>query len=222
MVARRKTLAVDFDGVLHAYTSPWTKPEEIHDGPVPGAVQFLCAARERFEVVICSVRAETPRGREAMRTWLCEHIGNPEAGGWFRITHEKPKAVVYLDDRAVCFTGRFPSLDALDAFVPWNRCPTQEVPHAVAPESAPLRAEGPGGAKTARERAIGVLTSEWGTRGPARAPTAQGRAANTLAALEAAGLRVVDAAEHERDRRLLREAVDALAAGPGIAQLGGR
>lgn len=99
---------------------------------------------------------------------------------------------------------------------------SQEVPHAVAPESAPLRAEGPGGAKTARERAIGVLTSEWGTRGPARAPTAQGRAANTLAALEAAGLRVVDAAEHERDRRLLREAVDALAAGPGIAQLGGR
>lgn len=178
---RRKTLAVDFDGVLHAYTSPWTKPEEIHDGPVPGAVQFLCAARERFEVVICSVRAETPQGREAMRTWLCEHIGNPEAGAWFRITHEKPKAVVYLDDRAVCFTGRFPSLDALDAFVPWNRCPAQEVPHAVAPESAPQQAEGPGGAKTARERAVEALRI-----------LPMGQTNTALHALEAAGLVVVD------------------------------
>ncbi|MCC6649030.1 MAG: hypothetical protein IT374_26115 [Polyangiaceae bacterium] len=116
-----KTLAVDFDGVIHAYVSPWTRPEEIHDPPVPGALTFLNLARERFEVVICSVRAETPEGREAIRTWLIEHIGNPEAGAWFRITHEKPKAVVYLDDRAWQFAGTFPSLDAIDAFRPWNR-----------------------------------------------------------------------------------------------------
>ena len=32
----RRTL--DFDGVIHAYTSPWTNAETISDGPVPGAL----------------------------------------------------------------------------------------------------------------------------------------------------------------------------------------
>lgn len=111
-----KTLAIDFDGVLHAYTSPWTKPEEIHDGPVPGAVAWVTAACKRFEVVVCSARAETPAGIVAITEWLSRH-GFPPV----EVTSEKPKAVVYLDDRAWRFDGTFPVLDEIDAFRPWNR-----------------------------------------------------------------------------------------------------
>lgn len=122
---RRKTIAVDFDGVLHAYTSPWTRPEEINDGPVPGAIEFLCATAERFEVVIFSVRATEEDGRHAIMGWLAQHGLPPDVATRLRLTCEKPKAVVYLDDRAWRFDGAFPSLDALDAFVPWNRRATK-------------------------------------------------------------------------------------------------
>lgn len=61
-----------------------------------------------------------------------------------------------------------------------------------------------------RQRAIDVLvrSRSWG------------RAESVVDALESAGLVLVDAVEHERDRRLLREAIDALAAGPTIRPIG--
>lgn len=116
-IEMRKTIAIDFDGVLHAYTTPWTKPEEIHDEPVPGAVEWVTEACSRFEVVVYSVRAETVPGREAMKAWLIRN-GFPRD---VLVMHEKPKAIVYIDDRAWRFEGTFPSLDDVAAFKPWNR-----------------------------------------------------------------------------------------------------
>lgn len=48
-----------------------------------------------------------------------------------------------------------------------------------------------------------------------------GCAHRMIDALKAAGLRIVDAAEHDRDQRLLRESIDALAAGPKVVALDG-
>src|SRR5690606_9529026 len=56
----RKTLAIDFDGVLHAYTSGWQGALEIPDPPVEGAIAWLEAAAERFDLAIFSVRAAHP------------------------------------------------------------------------------------------------------------------------------------------------------------------
>lgn len=48
-----------------------------------------------------------------------------EAGKWItdqiRFPRSKPPALVTLDDRAICFQGRFPDLEALNNFRPWNR-----------------------------------------------------------------------------------------------------
>lgn len=37
---------------------------------------------------------------------------------------EKPPALVTIDDRCICFTGKFPSLVQIATFKPWNRLGT--------------------------------------------------------------------------------------------------
>jgi hypothetical protein len=36
-----KTVCIDFDGVIHAYTSPLVDLATISDEPLPGAFEFL-------------------------------------------------------------------------------------------------------------------------------------------------------------------------------------
>lgn len=115
-MSRRKTIALDFDGVLHAYTSPWTTPAEIHDGPVPGAREFVVAVLEHYDVVVFSARAGDPAGLVSIEEWLAKH-GFPE----LPIYLEKPRAQLYIDDRGFRFEGRFPSLAEIQALKPWNR-----------------------------------------------------------------------------------------------------
>lgn len=124
----KKTICVDFDGVLHSYTSPWVNPWTIPDPPVDGAISFifklLCA---NYNVVICSCRANSWRGRMAIRAWLREHSGNlwcdTMAPGFcdIRVTAKKPQAVVYVDDRALRFKGVWPTVQTLKDLQPWNR-----------------------------------------------------------------------------------------------------
>ncbi len=66
----RYTICVDFDGVIHSYTSPWVKPHVIPDPPVEGAIIWLHQMVQHFTVVIFSTRCRTWRGRRAMRRWL--------------------------------------------------------------------------------------------------------------------------------------------------------
>lgn len=36
-----KTICIDFDGVLHSYTSGWQGEDVASDPPVPGAIEWL-------------------------------------------------------------------------------------------------------------------------------------------------------------------------------------
>lgn len=38
---KKQTICVDFDGVLHSYTSRFTVPDEVLDRPTPGALGWL-------------------------------------------------------------------------------------------------------------------------------------------------------------------------------------
>lgn len=132
----RPTLCLDFDGVLHSYTSGWVSPSFIPDPPVPGAFEFLLKAIKHFDVQIYSSRSASDNGREAMRTWLeywaRKELPNDEASGWaanglinfFNRTTQwpiaKPPAFVTIDDRAITFTGVWPEIETLKAFKPWN------------------------------------------------------------------------------------------------------
>ncbi len=123
-------LCLDFDGVLHSYTSGWKGADVIPDPPVPGAIDFLRRAVEKFEVHIFSSRSNQAGGGVAMRAWLGNHIiaAEPEIllqdPPWFAAIKwplEKPPAQVTIDDRAITFTGEWPDLEVLLAFKPWNK-----------------------------------------------------------------------------------------------------
>lgn len=166
---RPKTICLDFDGVLHSYTSPWQGPGIIPDGPVDGAMEFVIqiVRDKRFKLAIHSSRSKYWIGRHRMKQWLrrylAEHFARhpaqyPElihgarwtanfvfgAAGlapqiaaddlmrqikwpWF-----KPPAWLTIDDRAIQFTGIWPTKSSLLAFQPWNR----KSPHDGAVQSA--------------------------------------------------------------------------------------
>lgn len=125
---RRKTLCLDFDGVIHSYVTGWSNATTIPDPPVQGALEFINEAVEHFTIVIFSSRSAEPGAIYAMKDWLREHLEKrfgPDRGKHillhigFPIT--KPSAFVTLDDRAIQFNGVFPSIDVLSSFKPWHK-----------------------------------------------------------------------------------------------------
>lgn len=114
-------LALDFDGVIHSYVSGWCGEAVCPDPPVPGALDFIRAAVKRYSVYIYSTRATGPEGFRAIRSYLLTHGLEAELLEHIVITSSKPKAVLYIDDRAHCFTGTFPSLEEVAAFKPWTK-----------------------------------------------------------------------------------------------------
>lgn len=122
----RPILCLDFDGVLHSSSSGWRGASIISDKPVPGAVEFLNEATREFDVHIFSSRSNQDGGIKAMRTWLeivvYENLGvRPYWLDLINWPTEKPPAMVTLDDRAITFTGEWPSIETLLAFKPWNK-----------------------------------------------------------------------------------------------------
>ncbi len=123
-----KTLLLDFDGVIHSYVSGW-QGATIPDDPVPGAFDFIRALLDdgRFKVCIWSSRTSGQEGGcAAMHQWFRDHGLAPEHldGLWFPI--RKLPAFLTIDDRAICFTGEFPSLDAIAEFQPWYKQPKED------------------------------------------------------------------------------------------------
>jgi len=122
-------LCLDFDGVIHSYTSGWKGARNIPDPPVEGALDFISTALSfDWDVVIHSSRARYWGGISAMRAWLQKHAGNQwgTMGPSFcevRFARWKPSALVTIDDRALTFTGVWPDFQSLKNFRPWNKPP---------------------------------------------------------------------------------------------------
>lgn len=114
----KRTVVLDFDGVIHSYTSGWKGAAIIPDPPVPGIEKAISEIRRAgYEVVVVSTRCAIDAGKEAVEMWLQKNR--------IRVDHvmkEKPPAVVYIDDRAICFDGNTSHLlQRIEQFVPWNK-----------------------------------------------------------------------------------------------------
>jgi len=137
----KHTICVDFDGVLHSYASGWKGACIIPDPPVDGAMAWLVeAARDpRLEVCVYSSRSKEPDAIDAMKRWLDHHLvlhfAKEKAQGAeldpascamavvdaLQFPTQKPAANMTIDDRAFCFGGRFPPIEWIVNFKPWNK-----------------------------------------------------------------------------------------------------
>lgn len=114
-------LVVDFDGVLHAYTSGWRGPTRIVDPPVDGAIAWLEEMSGRFPTAVRSVRSAYPGAIAAMRGWLSRHGLSDAALARLRFPVRAPRAFLVIDDRALRIEGELPRFDELGDLTPWNK-----------------------------------------------------------------------------------------------------
>jgi len=147
-------VCLDFDGVIHGYQSGWKGAAVIPDAPVPGAMDAITEYLDAgFAVHIFSSRSKSILGRIAMKRWLAKNLGKHWEEGsrspsyaeaeclgdaeelvrrlkfpWF-----KPAATITIDDRAMQFTGSWPTAETIKAFKPW-KCPP---PVCTPPSSTP-------------------------------------------------------------------------------------
>jgi hypothetical protein len=120
---RKPILCLDFDGVCHSYTSGWKGAAVIPDPPVEGMWEFLEAAIDPFEVHIFSSRTNQDGGRDAMFQWFLKWASTDRQQGIAAsliFPKEKPPALVGLDDRVLTFAGKWPDVETLRNFKPWN------------------------------------------------------------------------------------------------------
>lgn len=89
----KKTICLDFDGVLHAYSRGWGDGS-VYDEPMPGAVDAVRKLSEHYKLIVQTSR----KNLDDVREWLGRH-GFP----FMVVTNEKPPAVLYIDDRGLRF-----------------------------------------------------------------------------------------------------------------------
>lgn len=113
----KKTVAIDFDGVINSYTSGWKGAGETDD-PVRGAGEAINKMIDLgYNIVIYSTRASDPLGKKTIVKYLSDIGVEPEG---IEVTDKKPVADAYLDDRAVTFDGDWDgALEKLKTFKPW-------------------------------------------------------------------------------------------------------
>ena len=123
-----RTVVFDFDGVIHSYTSGWLGETTIPDPPVPGIQEALKEIHDAgYEVVVVSTRCKTVLGRMAIENWLDMYGMTQEVD---KVCKEKPPAIAYIDDRAICFDGHPETLlKKIQNFQPWYKKPTLTPPN---------------------------------------------------------------------------------------------
>lgn len=125
-------LCLDFDGVLHSYSSGWKGADVIPDPPTDGAMRFIWDAADHFTIAIFSSRSRQTGGHHAMLRWLEKHFREHWASDRTRADDilaeiqwpmEKPPAMITIDDRALTFNGQWADYDPknLLRFQPWNK-----------------------------------------------------------------------------------------------------
>ena len=123
-----KTVVFDFDGVIHSYTSGWQGEGNIPDPPVQGIREALKEIHDAgYEVMVVSTRCATIEGHGAIEAWLYDN-GLREYID--KVCREKPPAIAYIDDRAICFVGHPETLlKKIQNFQPWYKMPALTQPN---------------------------------------------------------------------------------------------
>ena len=112
----KKTIVFDFDGVIHRYSRGW-QDGTIYDIPNDNIYDVLSELKRKgYEIVVVSTRCAQPGGITAIENWLDKnHLGEYVD----KVCKEKPPALVYVDDRAICYDPDATNLvDQIEHFKP--------------------------------------------------------------------------------------------------------
>lgn len=110
MEEQLNNLAIDFDGVVHTFDKGW------HDGtcygnPIEGSLDAIKSLSKKYNIIIFSAKVRPDRplvnnktGKELVEEWLIKHGVREYVDD---ITHEKPRAEYYIDDKAISFKNNW-------------------------------------------------------------------------------------------------------------------
>lgn len=119
MTEWKPIICIDFDGVIHSYTSGWKGEAVIPDEPVDGAFEALKEYLRHFKVCIYSSRSTSEAGIIAMKEWFIKH--GFEYTDQLEFPDKKPPAYITIDDRGIQFDGTFPPVEDIKNFKPWYK-----------------------------------------------------------------------------------------------------
>jgi len=101
-----KQLAIDFDGVLHRCSKGY-HDGTIYDPPIEGSLNSVKEIAKKYIIIVYSAKARKDRplvngktGVQLIWEWLDKYGFSDYVKD---VTAEKPRAVCYIDDRAVKF-----------------------------------------------------------------------------------------------------------------------
>ena len=99
-------IGIDFDGVIHQ-SSKGFHDGTVYDDPVPGAFEAIRKISQKYTIIIFSAKAKKDRilingktGIELIWEWLEKHNMSQFVK---EVTSDKPRAVAYIDDKAIKF-----------------------------------------------------------------------------------------------------------------------
>lgn len=117
----RRIISLDFDGVVHRFSSAWTHELEIHDGPTVGAFEFIRTAMDSgWDIHILSARVDRAEVERAVLAWFLQHGLELKYVNRLVVTSIKRGAHVYIDDRGIRFDGTWPALSYLENLKTWS------------------------------------------------------------------------------------------------------
>jgi len=126
-------LCLDFDGVIHSFKSGWKGAAIIPDPPVEGAIEWIRSLLGKqdkedmglihldFRLAIYSARSRSFFGRRAMKKWLSNYGLTKREIRSIDFPLMKPQLFLQIDDRALTFTGTFPTVEEMKNFRPWHQ-----------------------------------------------------------------------------------------------------
>lgn len=100
-------LGIDFDGVIHKCSKGYYDGT-IYDEPIEGTYQALQKLSKQYTLIVYTCKAKPDRGlvngktgTELVWEWLEKHNMSQFVS---KVTSEKPRAVAYIDDKAIKFS----------------------------------------------------------------------------------------------------------------------
>lgn len=118
--SEKLNIAVDFDGVIHDFSEGY-RDGTCYGDPLPGSLDAIKSLAAKYNVIVFTAKAKPNRplvngktGTQLVEEWLIKH-GIREYVK--EVTSEKPRACLYIDDKAYRFSNWKDTMRFIDGLV---------------------------------------------------------------------------------------------------------